>query len=328
MIKKLGLFVLLFSYTYVSFAAKELIYPDIVSIKKIKNCYACVELKNNGEVLGSLQPDTQKKDVFYFLNAHGQRQLTIKHSENILFYSISHDSNLISNCFEVLDKNNTLIAKLKFTSDTSGFAFFNFQIMDPDKAKLIEGDEEIFGKYTRIYDVRFGRHFIGYLRKPLFTFSLDAELHISDKQELSYFMDPNIFFATLAINSNYDFFYSNENYYSSEKISKSLSIDSLYKLRKKILDMAESRGITLSQHPTDLSVKELEAAKKFISQRYLETYGEDFWNRENRDKNKKLNQIISLGFDIIWSLNQSPQEDYAMLQFLIGCLDKDAIEKM
>lgn len=328
MFKKLGLVILLMAYTFVSHAEKTPIFPDNLSIKKIKNCEACVELTENGQVFASLRPDSQKKDVYYFLNTDNQRQLTLKHTENKRY--ASGDNNFAISYFDVFDKNDVLVANLSFTSDTAGFAFLYFHIRTPDKKNtLITGDETYWGTNTNLYDTRFGQwHIIGKLTKPLFTFSLDAKLQIIDKQELSYFMDPNVFFATLAMNSNDDFFYSIDVSSNSKKRSRNIQTADVYKLRKKILDLAESRSITLSQHPSDLSAEEIKTAGQIVSLRYQEIYGDDFWDKENLDKDKKLHQLINLGCDMIWSLNLTPQEEYAMLQFLIGQLDKDAIDKL
>lgn len=328
MFKKLGLIIFLVAYAFVSHAEKPPAFPDKLSIKKIKNCNSCVELKEHGQIFASLRPDAQKKDVFYFLNADNERQLTLKHTENKRYQA--GDSVFAISYFDVFDKNNVLLAKLSFTSDTEGFAFLYFHILTPDKiSTLITGNENFFGTNTTLYDTRFNKwHIIGKLTKPLFTYSLDAELQITDKQELSYFMNPNVFFATLAINSNDDFFYSIDVSSYSKKRSKVINTENLYKLRKKILDLAESRDITLSQYPSDLSAEEIQAAGQVVSQRYQEMYGEDFWDKENLDKDKKLHQLINLGCDMIWSLNMSAQEEYATLQFLIRQLDKDSLEKL
>ena len=311
---------MLLLYMSISFAQASY-FPDTLAIKQIKTCNRCVELTEGNQVYAKLEPDLQKKDIFYFLDNNNQKRLTLKYTKNEKYYSPERDSNLMTVYFSAFDNNNSLVANLSFTFDTTGYAYLYFVIQTMDQLTII-GAEEYFGTTTLIYDRRLGYKYpLATLTKPLFTYSLDAEFQMSNPQELLYSMNPDVFYATLALNSNTDFFYSIDMSSKSGKRRKNLSRQDLFQLRKKVFELAEIRNIQLQLHPDNPSTQDIKAANQLISQRYQEIYGENYWDEDNQDQSKKMHQLINLGYDLILSSNLSVKDESAMLQFLIGQLD-------
>ena len=212
--------------------------------------------------------------------------------------------------------DNRLIAKLRLYFGTMGYSFFSFEIISSDdKYLLIESRSGLTGTETAIYDRTLGGfHEIAQITRPLFTWSLNSELHIIDKQDLLFIMDPNLFYAAVALNANTELFYSIGKSPSKKRAPK-LSPEILQKLRKEVLEFASMRGITLYAQSTDLSVEEIAAAEHLLLQQYAQMSGTD-WNQENLDKGKHLENLIHFGCDYLLSHSQSQREEYAMLQFL------------
>lgn len=262
-----------------------------------------------------LQHETQNWDEFYYLDADKRKQLVLKKTGTDMFGAV--DSGTVVVFFDVCDKTDNLVAKLMFFYDVMGHAFFSFEIRSIDnKHILIESRSGLTGTEIVIYDRTLKNfHEIAQITRPLFTWSLDSELRITDKQDLLFIIDPKLFYAAVALNANTQFFYSIEQSKPKKRVTFA-SPETLQKLRSKILDFAAMREITLYAQSTDLSQEEITAAEQLLKQHYSQMMGAADWNKENLDKDKQLEKLINFGCDYLLSHSQSPREEYAVLQFL------------
>lgn len=294
-------------------ALADAINPDTLSIKQSKSCYRCVSLMEQARPFAFLQHDTQNWDEFYYLDADKQKQLVLKKTGTDMFGAF--DNGTVVVFFDVFDKTDNLVAKLRFFYDVMGHAFFSFEIRSIDnKHILIESRSGFTGTEIAIYDRTLKNfHEIAQITRPLFTWSLDSELRITDKQDLLFIIDPKLFYAAVALNANTQFFYSID---QSQPKKTLASPETLQRLRKKILDFAAMREITLYAQSTDLSQEEIAAAEQLLKQHYSQMTGAADRNKENLDKDKQLENLINFGCDYLLSHSQSPREEYAVLQFL------------
>ena len=320
MLKKLGLSIVLLIVSFTTYASDIPYFPDNLSIQQIKNCKKCVALIEDRQTIATLEPDPKNSNILLFLDKNKQIKLRLKYLNNELRQFYNETTLLIAH-FDAFDNEQHFLASLDFYFHLKGYSFVYFFIHMQNNTTLV-GVENTFGTKTNIYDYHMGaNNLFAQLIKPLFTYSLDAKYQSINKQELIYSVNPDVFLAALALNSNTDFFYSIDTSYNSKKRLKELSHQDLYTLRKKLFDIAELHDMTLSKHPNDLSTEDMQAVKQFISKRYLEAYGEDFWDDENQDISKKKHQLINLGYDILLASLQTPKEEQALLQFLISQLD-------
>jgi hypothetical protein len=273
-----------------------------------------------------LQHDDQHWDSFYYLDADKRKQLTLKKTGFVRIDDVEGKGVL----FDVLDKNNHLVAKLRFIlAGLMRYSFYIFEIRSIDNQRIIiSSTTEITSSNMHIYDTTLNhRHEIAQLTRLSFTYSLESDLSIIDQQDLLFIIDPNIFYAALAINANTDFFYSMGKFkFIREELpifqdTESTRPQTLQKLRKKILNLAENRGITLYAQSTDLSQEEIAAAGQLLAQQYQQQTSRDAANKGNLSKDQKLEQMIKFGGDYLLTHSQSAREEYAILQFLIEQLE-------
>ncbi|MCX7089953.1 MAG: hypothetical protein NTU48_00640 [Legionellales bacterium] len=300
-------------------------FPNTFSIKQIKcsegkHCVAMTTDHNNGQTMGTLRSDHTQPHIFYFFDEQQQKQITIKKlTINAGGEECTPDYCLIFHHFDVFDKNNHLIAKLELSDSGAGLSFDGLRLYTKDRKHLLLNGmhTRLSGTRSVIYDGLDHNHKLVLITRPLFTFSLDSEVTIWDKPGLLFAVDPNMFAATLALYCNTSLYY-NEPLTTDvdQPISNKVRLD----LRAKLQDLAESTGMLGDIH-ANVSDQALKAAKEHLSQRYQQTYAEDFWDPNGLfTKDRKLQQMVQLGSDLIMAHGMSPAEDQATLQFLISLL--------
>lgn len=308
----------LFLNTYMAYAISTSDMPHSFALKQIKCTTGehCMAVMNKEQIIGTLQPAFDKSHVFYFFDAENHRVAAIK---------MLNTRSSIRNCgmnycpifqdFEIFEKNNHLVAKLELAYDVMQSSFDAFRLYTKDgKHLLISGSHtHVTGTNSVMYNgLDPDAHKLALITRPLFTLSLDSDVTILDRTGLLFTIDPNIFAATLAIYCNTSLFYDKP----KEGLEQNLSLEASRRLRKKLQDLAETEGLLddIHAHVSDQAIK---AAGNTLTKLYQQTYG-DFWDDESLfTKEKKLQQLIDLGADLILSHTLSLTEEKAMLQFLV-----------
>lgn len=318
----LSLMMLFYSLSAQAFSTEQ--FPNTFSIKQIKcsegkHCVAMTD-HNNGQRIGTLRSDHTQPNNFYFFDEQQQKQITIKimaaHFGEI---GCTPEYCHVFRDFDVFDKNNHLIAKLEVSNDPMLLSFDRLRLYTKDRKHLL-----LDGMHTRlsgirsvIYDGLDDNHKLALITRPLFTYSLDSEVTIWDKPGLLFAVDPNVFAATLALYCNTSLYYTRS---ESTDVNQYVSDKVRHDLRAKLQGLAESQGLLEDIH-ADVSDQAIKAASEHLSQRYQQTYADNFWDPNGLfTKERKLQQMVQLGSDLIMAQGMSHAEDQATLQFLIGLL--------
>jgi len=267
--------------------------PGTFTIKEQK-CNSCFDFKANDQKIGAFRHTTQGSFVFF--DEHNHPKITFK------FIKFSWATAY----FDVYDYDRVLIAKamLFFERKTGKFIRFNLMSVD-EKTILATGVSNLLATTHTIYrgeswDV------IATMHRPFFTWRRDSTVMIQDK---SLFSDsnPNMLAAMMALYSIHD---------------TSLQVDAgdepvpapaplFQALQAQLQKLAVARaGETTGE---EVTTEQMQAAADLLNQRYREIYPDD----TNLDEEEKIKQFVAFGCGLIQSRTLSPQEEQAMLQFLI-----------
>lgn len=295
-------------------------FPSTFEVKQVScpvGSKHCMSLTSADAMLGSLESAPDKSNLFYFFDAQHNRQLSIRHLNtrmNVL--------NCGMNCpifqdFDIYEKNNHLVAKLELSYDVMQGSFNTLRLYTKDhRYLLLSGTHTTStGTTSIIYDGLNPDLKLASIIRPFFTRSLDSKITLLDKSSLFFSVDPYVFASTLALYCNTTLFYEKPRVSPGQTIST----ETLNRLRKNLQALAESRGILLEMNEY-MNTHTVKAAGNILIQRYEQTYG-DFWDDESLfTKDKKLQQLFDIGFDLILSQTLSPTEEKAMFQFLVSQL--------
>lgn len=297
-------------------------FPDSFSVKQVKcpeeGDHHCVELRNHGKKIGSLEPANHKTNLFYFYDEQHQKQVSIKHL-NTRMMNVNNCRNYcpIFQDFDIYEKNNHLVAKLELSHDVMQSSFDTLQLYTKDHRNLLISGAHTTatGTSSIIYDGLNPDTQLALIKRPLFTLSLNSEITILDKSSMFFSLDPNIFATTLALYCNTSLFYEKP----EAEYEHTITPETLKNLRKKLQDLAENQNVLPDLH-THISEHAVKTMGNTLLQRYEQAYG-DFWDDESIfTKDKKLQQLFDLGCDLILSHSFSPLEEKAMFQFLLSQL--------
>lgn len=279
----------------------------------------CMKMTEKDKKIGFLQLAQDRPNLLYFFDENNEKQLSIKiiHTKihpkacTMHYCPIFHD-------FDIYEKNNHLVAKLELSYDVMQSSFDDFKLYTKDRRHiLISGShtDGSVGTETYLYDGIGLDHKLALISRPLFTYSLDSQITILDRTRLLFTLDPNIFSAALALYCNSSLFRANLNPAAEYVISPEI----LNSLRQKLQETAEKQGLLDNLH-IHINDHEIKAAGKDLNRRYQQMYG-DFWDYDSLfNKEKKLQHLFEIGIDILSSHSQSPEDDQALLQFLISQL--------
>lgn len=279
----------------------------------------CMSATEKGRKIGFLQLAQDRPNLLYFFDENNEKQLSIKmvhtklHRENctIHYCPVFHD-------FDIYEKNNHLVAKLELSYDVMQSSFDEFKLYSKDRRHVL-----IFGSHTDgsagtetfLYDGIGLEHKLALITRPLFTYSLDSQIKILDRPRLLFTLDPNIFSAALALYCNTSLFRANLNP-APEYV---ISLETLNNLRQRLQETAEQQGLLDNLH-SHINEHDIKAAGKDLNRRYQQLYG-DFWDYDSLfNKEKKLQHLFDIGIDLLSSHSLTPEEDQALLQFLISQL--------
>lgn len=193
MIKK-TLCSLLFSLFYIpsvfSFTVDD--FPDSFYLKNIPNCaYSCVRLLEQEKQIGSMKSAPNKKGTFYFFDAQGQHQVSLK-LQKIYFAGTGIKFGIFSN------NNRPLGTVIIYRNRKSG-QLIRFEIYGEDNKNplIVSNYNGLVGTKHKIY---LGKtyHVLAEITRPLFTYSRDSDAKIIDKATLLAQVDPNVFAAVLS----------------------------------------------------------------------------------------------------------------------------------
>lgn len=279
----------------------------------------CMTVSEKGKKLGFLQQAPDRPSLFYFIDENNEKQLSIKMIRTQIHRDIcTLNYCLIFHDFDIYEKNNHLIAKLELSYDVMQSSFDGFKLYTKDRRYLLmlgSHTEGSFGTETYLYDGIELAHKLALISRPLFTYSLDSQITILDRARLMFTVDPNVFAAASALYCNTSLFRANLHPPSDYTISP----ETLNILRQRLQQTAESLGLLDGIHQY-ISEPDVKAAGKDLNRRYQQIYG-DFWDYDSLfNKEKKLQHLFDLGIDLLSSHSLSPEEDQALLRFLISQL--------
>ena len=221
---KIALSILLFLHTLMANAAPEDALPDNFSAVQIKDCAQCVSLVADGTPIASLYPSKENGDIFFLLDQNNQKKVILRRGSTEEDYA-QRVVHLNFKAYVLNGKKATAVTKFKLRYPMKGFAFDFFSLMTPyekSDGRYRDSGWAIWTKqaiasfrtktYFRLYDFRKQevKYELGYITRPLFTFSLDSKVTIQDKKALLSLVNPYIFYATMAMYSNTDFLYDVE----------------------------------------------------------------------------------------------------------------------
>ena len=307
---------LLSSFNLHALTAHDLPNSFVVKQTPCSDSKYCMTVSEKGKKLGYLQLAPERPGLFYYFDENNEKQLSIK----MIRTQIHRDACTIKTClvfndFDIYEKNNHLVAKLELSYDVMQSSFDSFKLYNKDRRYLLllgSHTEGSFGTETYLYDgIELSRQ-LALITRPLFTYSLDSRVTVLDRSRLMFTVDPNMLFATLSLYCNTSLFRAN----LQASAEYTISPETLNALRQKLQETAEALGLmdNLHQHINDSDVK---AAGKDLNRRYQQVYG-DFWDYDSLfNKEKKLQHLFDIGIELLYSHSLSPEEDQALLQFLV-----------
>jgi hypothetical protein len=288
--------ILLFSNSLPVLALSADTLPLSFQIKEQKCQGGCFHLAAQEERMGLLLPAPKKSGTYEFFDAQGQLQVTLKFTR---FYWMIM-------MFDVYDKHRTLVAKLQVTVNHKSGQLQRFDLCSPDnKTILITSVSNLFGTHHTVY-VGKSWHVLAEFTRPLFTWSRDSAVDIIDRAKLVSIVDPNVFAAVLALHCLHNFRIEVD-----APDAESAPVNKVQSLQEKLKNVAKKIG--LPEGAPAMTQEQLKAAADILNQRYQEVYDDSFLNEE-----EKVKQFIDFGCGLVLSHAFSPEEELAMLQFMLS----------
>ncbi|MCR9192417.1 MAG: hypothetical protein NXI01_07125 [Gammaproteobacteria bacterium] len=285
---------LLCSTTTSLFALSAADLPNFFDTKDYK-CLGggCSDLIAQGLKIGALRRTPNTLGTFDFFDERNERQVILRNSKN----------SWGSLTFDAYDKNQVLIAKLIILYNIKSHQLIRFTILSADqKTTLATGVSNIFGTKHTIY-VGDSWDIMAILTRPLFTWSRDSSVTITNRSQLLATLDPNVLAAVIALYSGNDMSCKPD----PKNSIHPLKVDS--DLQVKLKQVADARG---SDEPALIVTEEqMKAAADLLNQKYRETYDDI-----NLSEDEKVKQFVDFACDLIQSRTLQPVEEQAMLQFL------------
>ncbi len=289
--------ILLFAQSLPIWALSADNLPLFFQIKEQQCQGGCVHLSASEWMMGSLLPAPNKMGTYEFFDTKNQLQVTLR------FTGTSWGVGLK---FDIYDKQQTLIAKLMVTANPKSGQLERFDLFTPDeKTILVTSISNLFGTHHTVY-VGKSWHILAELTRPLFTWSRDSEVKIMDPAKLVSIVDPNVFAAVLALHCKHDF----------RIVVDAPDVDNVpvrkrQTLQEKLKNVAKKSGLSEGAH--EMTQEQLKAAADILNQRYQEVYDDSFLNDE-----EKIRQFIDFGCGLVLSHSFSPEEEQAMVQFMLS----------
>jgi len=277
-----------------TFALSATDLPGSFDIKE-QQCLkgGCFDLMAHGQKIGALRPTPDTTGTFDFFDEHNDRQVTLRNSKN----------SLGALKFDVYDKNQVLIAKLVIMYNLKSHQLIRFTILSTDqKTILATGVSNVFGTKHTVY-VGNSWDIMATLTRPLFTWSRDSSVMITNKSQLLATLDPNVLAAVIALYSgnHLSFRPDPKNSMHTPKVDSDLQV--------KLQQVADTRG---SGEPALLvTVEQMKAAADLLNQKYQERYDD-----MNLSEDETVKQFVDFACDLVQSHTLQPVEEQAILQFL------------
>ncbi len=273
--------------------------PLSFQIKEQKCQGRCFHLTAQEDRMGSLLPAPYKIGTYEFFDAKNQLQVTLRLT-GIAWGGLK---------FDIFDKNRTLVAKLIVLFNIKTKQLYRFELYAPDeKTILATGVSNLFGTHHTVYMGK-SWHILAEFTRPLFTWSRDSEVNIMDSAKLASMMDPNVFAAVLALDCIHDVDIAVD-----APDVESTPVKKVQTLQEKLKNVAKKSG--LPEGAPEMTQEQLKAAADVLNQRYQEVYDDSFLGEE-----EKVRQFIDFGCGLVLSHTFSPEEEQAMLQFMLSRLN-------
>ena len=212
--------------------------PAIFTVEQIENCHQCVVLKEDNIPFAKLYPAEEHNDLFFLYDENNQKKAIVSFGTVTDDYGTGTvDSRLYIYTFRGKKRIKMSSATITYPMRGYGFSFFSMDVpykndkgyfvSRDDKYSSIEGYKSIhenhlairskqaLGRlrtktYFRLYDYNKQqvKYELGSISKPLFTFSMDATVHVTNPKALREHIDPYAFYAVMAMYNNTDFLYA------------------------------------------------------------------------------------------------------------------------
>ncbi|MBP6918535.1 MAG: hypothetical protein KBB94_06440 [Legionellaceae bacterium] len=273
--------------------------PLSFQIKEQKCQGRCFYLTAQEGRMGSLLPAPMKMGTYEFFDAKNQLQVTLR-------LTGAYWTALM---FDIYDKNRTLVAKLRVFVNYKSKQWQRFELYAPDEKTILAiGVSNLFGTHHTVY---MGKtwHILAEFTRPLFTWSRDSEVNIMDSAKLASMMDPNVFAAVLALDCIHDVDIAVD-----APDVESTPVKKVQTLQEKLKNVAKKSG--LPEGAPEMTQEQLKAAADVLNLRYQEVYDDSFLGEE-----EKVRQFIDFGCGLVLSHTFSPEEEQAMLQFMLSRLN-------
>lgn len=289
--------ILLFAHCLPIWALSADSLPLFFQIKEQQCQGGCFHLTTSEWMIGSLLPAPNKKGTYEFFDDKNQLQVTLRFTGTYWGVGLK---------FDIYDKQQTLVAKLIVTANPKSGQLQRFDLSTPDeKTILVTSISDLFGTRHTVY---LGKswHILAKLTRPLFTWSRDSEVTIMDPTKLGSIVDPNVFAAVLALHCKHNFIIEVD-----APGVNNVPVRKVQTLQEKLKNVAKKLG--LSESAPEMTQEQLKAAADILNQRYQEVYDDSFLNDE-----EKVRQFIDFGCGLVLSHSFSPEEEQAMLQFMLS----------
>ena len=276
-------------------------FPDSFSIKNTPKFKGSTQLVSDKKVIGSLIMAPHKLGTYYFYDAKHQHQITVALKE----VSISSDMST----FDVYDSQKTMLGHLRMFMNRHSKQVLAFELFDADnKNPIISAKSNIFGTKHSVYlgdapnIVRsYSTPALSELTRPLFTWSRDTEVRITDKSSIFSIVEPNLFAAVLAV------------YCSQRDLSVDADPFSAKSDSPKVLKTHSKppKSPRLSVQHGAVSEHQLKMAADILNQRYSQVYDDTHLSEE-----EKIKQFVGFSQALIDSHTLTALEEKAVMQFI------------
>lgn len=286
------------AYTTLATAIESQSVPDSFHIKTNTHCPGgCFELTAQNQLMGKMFLAPSKVGTYVYVDARHQPQLYLRFA----FYS-----RYTGLKFDVLDLDQKIIARLILGQNPKTGQIQHLHLNAKDSKKpLIIGWSNMFGTQHTFYAGN-SWHVLAELSRPLFTWSRDAKASIVDQSGLQDLdnINPHMLPALLAL-----YCMSNNTIYVDRQEPGDTPA-ALTALQNKLEDISKEQGF--SKNNPRVSEAQLKATVDMMTQKYQQIYDDTVLSEE-----EKIKQFVTFGCELIQSHTLQPEEENAILQFLL-----------
>ncbi len=271
--------------------------PDTFHIKTNTHCPGgCFKVTAHDQPLGELSLVPKKGGTYVYVDAADQPQLYVRFTAASPWTGIA---------FDILDLNQTIIARLVLTENSKTRQLQHLHLYAKDsKRPLLVGWSNMFGTKHTFY-AKNSWHVLAELSRPLFTWSRDAEVSIIDQsglQELDN-INPHMLPAILAL-------YCTSSSITVDPQEPATSPAALKDLQNKLQNISKEQGF--SNNKPRVSEAQLKATIVMMNEKYQHIYDDAALSEE-----EKIKQFVTFSCELIQSHTLQPEEENAILQFLL-----------